>query len=728
MQKIHVSYRLPISFETKGGKKSPKPSAGGLATALISAGSVGDAKDLWLGIADISKEQWESLASQIHSDFTLVPVFLAPTVDAPFYKGFSNSVLWPLFHYFPSFVEFKDDYLDAYKQANEEMAKQVIACYKEGDLIWIHDYHFLLLPQLVRKALPEANIGFFLHIPFPNFEVFRLLPTDVKTLLLQGVMGSSLIGFQTWGYASNFTECVQKVLGRSHSAYLFEGSGHSTKVGVFPISIDFDKFSDAYDDPATVGAREELRREFGDVKIIFSVDRLDYTKGVMYRLHAFDLFLEQHPEWRGKVVFILVIVPSREEIQKYWERRQMIEQNIIRINRLHGNYHYTPIVYHYRSISFAKLTGFFSFASLALISPVRDGMNLVAKEFVATRKDQKGVLMLSELTGAADELREALLFNPLDTKQMAEQIHSALTMPEQEQMQRMQRMQAYLRKHDVFHWVDHFLSCLKETSTQKPILHWIDSTQTLSLLAQYFKAEKRLILLDYDGTLMRFFLKPELAEPTLELKDLLARLARHTHTTVAIVSGRDQQTMERWFGDLPIELVAEHGAFVKQGTWKAPISRPPAWREDVCEMMTRFAESHEGSFVEKKPLGIVWHYRNMDERSGFEASRALIGQLKSYLLETKAVVLDGNKVVEVKSSRSDKGQVLVNLFDRNEYDFVMAIGDDRTDEDLFEVLDDGVAFTIKVGPEPTKARYRLQGVAEVIALLSQLAAAFGRTP
>jgi trehalose 6-phosphate synthase/phosphatase len=720
MRKIHVSYRLPISFETTVGKTVPKPSAGGLATALIKAGSAGDSKDLWLGVADISNNKWESLKDEIHSDFELVPIFLPSSLHASFYKGFTNSVLWPLFHYFPSFVEFKDEFLDAYKQANEEMAQMLISHYQDGDLIWIHDYHFMLLPDLVRKQQPDAKIGFFLHIPFPNFEVFRLLPSEVKAMLLQGVMGASLIGFQTWGYASSFMECVQKVLGKSHAAYRFEENGHSCKVGVFPISIDFGKFHDSYDDPATTKCREELRREFRDRKIIFSVDRLDYTKGVMYRLQAFDLFLEQHPEWKGKVVFVLVIVPSREEIQKYWERRQMIELNINRINRLHGNYDYTPIVYHHKAVSFAKLTGFFSIANLALISPVRDGMNLVAKEYVATRKDQLGVLMLSELTGAAEELREAILFNPLDTKQMAEQINLALQMTPEEQTQRMRRMQTYLRKHDIFHWIKSFWDSLIESNEQGPPLECINAEQMRNLLSEFSKAERRLILLDYDGTLVRFFPKPEMAKPDKAIKDLLSRLAEDSKTKVAIVSGRDHMTMDQWFGDLPIDLIAEHGAYIKETVWKSQRGKLPAWKEDVKTMINRFAESHEGSFMEEKPLGIVWHYRNMEERAGFDASRLLLGQLKSYLLDVKAVVLDGNKVVEVKPSGSDKGQVLSRVFDIGEYDFVLAIGDDRTDEDLFDALDDGKAFTIKVGEGPTKARCRLQGVDDVIALLSQL--------
>lgn len=720
MRKLHVSYRLPISFETKSGRTVPKPSAGGLATALISAGSLGDSKDLWLGVADISKNKWESLIKEIHSEFELVPAFLPSSLHASFYKGFSNSVLWPLFHYFPSFVEFKDQYLDAYMQANEEMAQMIVEHYREGDLIWIHDYHFMLLPALLRKQLPDAKIGFFLHIPFPNYEVFRLLPSEVKTMLLQGIMGANLIGFQTWSYSSSFMGCVQKVLGKSHSAYQFMENGYSCKVGVFPISIDFEKFHDSYDDPATIKCREELRREFGDRKIIFSVDRLDYTKGVMYRLQAFDLFLEQHPEWKGKVVFVLVIVPSREEIQKYWERRQMIELNINRINRQHGNYNYVPIVYHYRAVSFSKLTGFFSIANLALISPVRDGMNLVAKEFVATRKDQLGVLMLSELAGAAEELREAILFNPLDTKQMADQINLALHMTPDEQRQRMQRMQAYLKKHDILHWVNHFWDSLIQSNVQKPPLDWINAEQIGNLLSEFSTADRRLVLLDYDGTLVRFFPKPEMARPDQKIKDLLSRITHDSKTTVAIVSGRDHITMDKWFGDLPLTLIAEHGAFIKQTQWKSQVVSAPAWKGDVKAMITRFAEAHQGSFIEEKPLGIVWHYRNMDEQAGFDASKSLMAQLKSYLMDAKAVVLDGSKVVEIKPAGSDKGQVLSSVFDLAEYDFVLAIGDDRTDEDLFDALDDRKAYTIKVGEGPTKARYRVQGVEDVVALLSQL--------
>lgn len=720
MRRIHVSYRLPISFENKNGKTVPKPSAGGLATALSSTAIVGGEKDLWLGVSDISASKWSALKGQIESDFELVPIFFTSQLNSAFYKGFSNSVLWPLFHYFPSFVEFKESSLSAYQRANAEMAQKVAECYREGDLIWIHDYHFLLLPGMVRSLLPNAKIGFFLHIPFPNIEVFRLLPSEVKCLLLEGMMGANLIGFQTWGYATNFVECIARVLGRSHSAYRFEKGGYWSQVGIFPISIDFDKFYSAYDDPVSASFRSGLRLRFKDHRMIFSVDRLDYTKGVMYRLNAFELFLERHPELLGRVVFCLVIVPSREEIQKYGERRQLIEQIVNRINGLYIEAGHVPVVYLYQSVSFQELIGYFTSADLALISPVRDGMNLVAKEFVASRKDQLGVLMLSELAGASDELQDALLFNPLDTAQMADQIHIALEMPDFEQKRRMQSMQAYIRKHTVFHWADDFLHGLEQSCSPSASQESACEEVTDDLIARFRSARRRLFLFDYDGTLVGFHPQPEMAAPDPELKSLLENLGSQSENVVAIVSGRDRKSLDDWLGDLPLTLIAEHGAYVKQGSWKSFMAPMPTWKEDIKGIMKRFADMHAESFVEEKSVGIAWHYRKMEVANGFAASRALIGQLRSYLMDAKAMVIDGNRVVEVKPINSDKGNAISKVFNLDEFDCVLAIGDDRTDEDMFDALGNSGAFTVKVGLGQTSAHYRVEGIAQVIALLKSL--------
>lgn len=717
MRKIHISYRLPVSFETQGGQTIPKSSSGGLATALSSITAGESTGDLWIGVADINSRKWSEVAPQIRSDFELVPVFLPPNIHSAFYKGFSNSVLWPLFHYFPSYIEFREDYFEAYQHANNAIAQKLLECYQPGDLVWIHDYHLMLVPAIARQHLPDAKIGFFLHIPFPNFEVFRLLPVEAKEALLRGVLGSSLLGFQTWGYASSFMDCVQQVLGKHHEAYVLEEKAHQCKIGAYPISIDFAKFWNAYDHPVSLQCREEVRSTFPDKKIIFSVDRLDYTKGVMNRLNAFELFLQQYPEWKGRVVFILVVVPSRDEINKYWERRQMIELNISRINGLYGNYSYTPVVYQYQSIPFEKMAGLFSVADLTFISPIRDGMNLVAKEFVATRQDGAGVLMLSELAGAAHELGEAMLFNPLDTKQMAEQIHHSLKMPLDEQRQRMRQMQTYIRKHNVFHWAKDFLDTLCNSETSPLPTKQLQPHQAQVLCQAFTAAQKRLILLDYDGTLVNFCPKPELAIPDQQLLDLLAHLGADSRNDVAIVSGRDHATIEKWLGDLPLTLVAEHGAYIKRPHWQSKHPATPTWQAEIRQLMTRFAEAHFGSFVETKSSGIAWHYRNMDDKAGFQASRLLIGHLKSYLQGTKAVVLDGNKVVEVKSCLSDKGQVLTHTFGQQDYDFILAIGDDRTDEDLFEALDRD-AYTLKVGTGITKARYRVGTVNDVRSLLT----------
>ncbi len=721
---IIISYRLPFSFKTENRTTKVKSSAGGLVTAVKSLDLTAySQKPIWIGCADFSQRVWDAHKHEVGDDFEYVPVFLDKATTKGFYNGFANSVLWPLFHYFPSYVDYHDEHLTAYKTANQAVCDKVASVAEPNDLIWVHDYHFIALPQLIRQEKPKATIGFFLHIPFPSYELLRLLPRQCRDYLLTGLLGADLIGFHTNDYMIHFLQSVAVNLGIPHTIGKLLYQDRFIQCQAFPIGINYELYHDAYDLEDVVSERTELKNSYTG-KIIFSVDRLDYTKGVMQRLDALEAFLQLNPDWKEKIVFILVVVPSRDEIQTYWERKQMIEQAVGRINGKFGTLTWLPIVYRYASLTFPQLMALYTACDVAMITPVRDGMNLVAKEFVASRQDQQGVLLLSELTGAANELGEALLVNPLDEYEVADQLKNALEMPPEEQSRRIASMQQRVEQYDVKAWANEFIQVLSTTQQdrQKSLVRSLKGAGRPALLDHYEQAQNRLLLLDYDGTLVEFAAKPDLASPSPDTVNLLGELAAIPQNKIVVISGRSHETLENWLGHLPIDIVAEHGMYSKQeGIWRTTSLDNGVWKDTVRPIMNDFVSRCAGSFVEEKAYSLAWHYRNVTENIGFDRSREMIQTLE-YLLPHQLRLLDGKKVIEIKSVDTDKGKAAIQQLMARPYDFVAVIGDDQTDEDMFSALNGSDSYTIKVGRGATSAHYRLDNVQQVLTLLKEFVA------
>src|ERR1051326_9364147 len=441
---IIVSNRLPFSIDHEGDEVKLRQSSGGLVSAIKSyfennRQPENITEKLWIGVADFPQEDWNNLAvnQAKEYDFEIHPIFVDRQVYNDYYNGFSNSVLWPLFHYFPTLVQYPANYYDAYVQTNRKLCNELLPMLRAGDIIWIHDYQLMLLPQMLRQHKPQATIGFFLHIPFPSYEIYRLLPNEWKKTLLQGVMGADLIGFHTHDYVQHFIQSVKMILGADTYFHTVQYQNRLIQVDLFPIGIDYKKFNNTANDPEVLRYKNEIEKNFDHKKIIFSVDRLDYTKGIMDRLNGFEFFLEQNTQRKENVIFILNVVPSRDEIQAYNERKSQLEEKIGTINGKFSTISWQPIIYRYQHLRFHELLALSQLAVVALITPLRDGMNLVAKEFVASSVSRTGVLILSELAGAASELNEALLVNPTDVHDVANSIDKALNMPLKEQRQRM---------------------------------------------------------------------------------------------------------------------------------------------------------------------------------------------------------------------------------------------------------------------------------------------------
>ncbi len=681
---------------------------------------------LWVGSADIPEKkfrEYEKSGSVIHENFHLYPVFLNKVTKDKYYNGFCNDTIWPLFHYFPSFAKFNEEHWNEYVNANHAFCGKILALYRPGDLIWIHDYHMMLLPSLLREKRPDAAIGFFLHIPFPAFELFRLFPDKWRKDILTGMLGADLIGFHTNNYVQYFIKSVQQILGYDSTLRLITTPERSVTVDTFPVSIDYNKWGNAFNSSEVFEKRNKIKRRLPDSKIIFSVDRLDYTKGIINRLKAFELFLENNSDCHKKVVYILSVVPSRDIITKYAENKRELEGLVSKINGRFGSIDWTPVVYQYRSLDFNELCAFYMAADAALITPLRDGMNLVAKEFIASRRDKRGVLILSETAGASVELGEAIIVNPTDIKEMADAILRALNMPLEEQVERNNEMQKRLQNYDVTRWAEDFITQLQMSKTKQEQLNVKEITPQIEkdIIERYNKSHRRIIFLDYDGTLIPFAKLPHIATPDKKLLNLLDHLANDEKNTVILISGRDKGILDGWFWSLPINLIAEHGAFWKpQGKdWQQASNAGADWKTSVLPVMNGFVERCAGTFVEEKTLSLAWHYRNAEKELGFLRSRQLIDSLNELSSHLNFQVLEGNKVIEARTRGIDKGMASSLWMADQNFDFVLAIGDDRTDEDLFRALPDS-AITIRVGLMQSMAKFNFKHQTDVLSFLNLL--------
>jgi trehalose 6-phosphate synthase/phosphatase len=729
-----VSNRLPVQLSEKDGQIFILPSAGGLVSSIKSylrkkceqkiPGE--DRFPVWIGSLDITEKKFISkhLSDRLKDDdFGMSPVFLPAATQDKFYNGFCNDTIWPLFHYFPSYARFKDDYYEHYVLANQRFCDKVIGEYQAGDIIWIHDYHLMLLPSMLRKQLPDAIIGFFLHIPFPSFELFRMLPGSWRKGILQGLLGADLIGFHTYSYAQYFLNSVKQLLGYETSIRTVTTPDRCVALDVFPVSIDYAKFHSVIGNREIFEERNRIKKKLGNVQLIISVDRLDYTKGIINRLEGFALFLKEHPQYIERVSYFLVVVPSRDIITKYKENKETIEGLVSSINGRFGNFEWTPVIYQYKSIDFKKMSALYLAADVALITPIRDGMNLVAKEFVASRSDKRGVLVLSETAGAAAELGEAVIINPTDRKEVADALLQSLTMPVQEQMNRNEFMQTRLKNYDVVKWAEEFISQLQNAHQQQDSMNIkLLMPQTEELIVTHFKTAKRnLFLLDYDGTLSPIARFPHLAAPQPEIINLLKSLSSDKKNDIVIISGRPKKVLDEWFSGIRVNLVAEHGAFYKHAGygWELATSANMDWKEVAEGVINKFTERCPGSFVEEKHISLAWHYRNADAELGFIRSRELHDNLSALAAHLDFQVIEGKKVIEARPRGIDKGTASLNWLTKNEYDFIFAAGDDRTDEDMFRMLPPE-AYSIRVGLMQSAARFNVNQQKDIIALLAKI--------
>jgi trehalose 6-phosphate synthase/phosphatase len=719
---IVVSNRLPVALIREDSEWKIKRTAGGLATAmdpiLKRVGGV------WIGWSGTHGEEPAEALELLRQEQSSIPVALPPNILEKFYEGYANRVLWPLFHSFPSRLQFDSGNWEAYIEANRRFCSAVLNEFRPGDRIWVHDYHLMLLPGMLRERIPDAAIGFFLHIPFPGSDVFSILPRGEE--LLAGLTGADLISFQTHVHLQHFRLSLRRLLGLESTVDRLEVPGREVRLQALPIGITPDDFLVHSDKPETQEHLEKLRAQYSGRTVIVAVDRLDYTKGLPERLRTFRRMLNSDPQLVGKVVLLQIAAPSRENIESYQALRSEVHELISEINGQFGMPDWVPVVYIHRDISRPELVALYQFAHIAWVSPLRDGMNLVAKEYVACKPDGTGLLVLSSFAGAAAEMGEALLINPLDEERTALTVTRALAMADEEKRDRMLALRERVIRNNVFAWGDRFLAILdeavrarREHAPKSPPFLPVDV-----LVDEYRRAAKRLLLLDYDGTLVPLAARPQEATPGDDLRPLLAQLTSDPVNWVVVISGRRTADLERWLGQVPrLGLASEHGC-----RWRLPGSsswqgRPAEmeWKSPIRPILQHFVDRTPGSFIEEKEFALVWHYRTVEAEFGNWLATELVAMLEGMLAGSELRAYRGKKIVEVKPMWANKGSFANEL--PSEYTrgaFILAIGDDQTDEDLFARLPEN-AWSVHVGSGASKATHRLADSSRVRQLLQRLA-------
>jgi trehalose 6-phosphate synthase/phosphatase len=727
MRLLIVSNRLPVSVKKESGEFTYEKSAGGLVSGLSDflkglGKSESEIDDyIWMGWPGmtIEKEDEDLVRKTVENKHNASPVFLSQKLMDNVYLGFCNKTIWPLFHYFPNFASFENEFWDEYKKLNEIFCDEVMKVVKPGDILWIHDYHLMLLPAMLREKVNNP-IGFFLHIPFPSFEMYRLFPRESRKDILKGLLGSDLIGFHTYDYAQYFLRSVLRILGKENHMGTINFPDRVVKVGTFPMGIEFDKFHNM-----DVSPFPSKKPGPDEPKIILSVDRLDYSKGILNRLQGYELFLKKHPEWHGKVFLNMVVVPSRTGVTSYQKIKRRLDELVGNINGNFGKVNWTPIIYQYTSFPHKELIAHYRMSAVSLITPLRDGMNLVAKEYIASLNDQKGVLILSEFTGAAKELGETIIINPNNINEIADSLAEALSIPDEEQIRRNTLMQKRLKRYNVTRWANDYVDNLLDISrvssfTSKSKIFKPEINQ--KLLKNYQEAKNRIIIVNYDGTLVPLTRDPEEAKPSDELKKLLVNLNKTDKTDIVIISGRAKEYLDNWLGKTPVNISAEHGTWIHEATdkqWKLfkPLSNE--WKDEILPILELYTERLPGAYIEEREYSISWHYHKADIEQASYLSKEVSDHLLSITTNIGVQVLKGKKIIEVSNSGINKGELAMHWLSRKNYDFVLAMGAGWTDEMLFQTIPEH-AWTVRVGMLKTDAKYVIKSQEDALNLLKNL--------
>jgi trehalose 6-phosphate synthase/phosphatase len=704
-----LSNRLPFTVKGERGRARMERSTGGLVAALEPA--LRRRGGAWLGWAGGAVP-----APAATAPYQIASISLTRREVEGYYHGFSNRTLWPLLHSFPTRMELDPDEWGVYEEVNRRFAKHAAASAGPDDLIWIHDYHLMRVAPELRRLHRGARIAFFLHVPFPPADLFRILPWDHE--LLRGLLACDLVGFHCAGYVSNFLDCAEQLLGarvdREHGQV--EHGQHTVRVAAFPLGIDYERFARR--------AREAADGRLADERIVLGVDRLDYTKGLPEKILAFERLLELHPEHRERIVLLQIAEPSRGAVAEYRRSKRQLDELVGRVNGRFGTSRWAPIHYLHRHFDSEALAQLYRDADVALVTPLRDGMNLVAKEYVACQVREPGVLVLSELAGAAESMHEAIRVNPYHRDAVAESLHQALGMDAAERTARMRALQRRERRGDVHAWFEDIFSAAASPPARFRPLRPEDFAVWLR---RHLGGTRVALFVDYDGTLAPITHHPSQTRMSEGMREALAACAKRDDTEVTVVSGRALADLRGRLALPRLAFAANHGLEI-EGPGLEPFVHPdlPHFAGRSRELVRALGEiSERGVWLEEKGASLTLHYREAEpDAHGRIAERAHEIVTAAGFQAREALC-----AVEARPPTGwDKGRAVLHVLRARhgpewpEQLGVVYAGDDETDEDAFRTLE-GLAFTFRVGPaeRPTSASRRLPDVEAVETLLRWIA-------
>ncbi|GAA0170386.1 hypothetical protein LIER_24658 [Lithospermum erythrorhizon] len=729
---------------------------------------------------EIDPSEQDDVAQTLLETFKCVPAFIPPELFSKFYHGFCKQYLWPLFHYMlPLSPElggrFDRSLWQAYVSVNKIFADKVMEVISpDDDFVWVHDYHLILLPTFLRKRFNRVKLGFFLHSPFPTSEIYRTLP--VRDEILRALLNSDLIGFHTFDYARHFLSCCSRMLGVSYQSkrgYIgLEYYGRTVSIKILPVGIHMGQLQSVLDMPETESRVAELRDRFRGQTVLLGVDDMDIFKGISLKLLAFEQLLYQHPSKRGKVVLVQIANPARGRGKDVEEVQSETFTTVKRINQKYGQPGYEPVVLIDTPLQFYERISYYVIAECCLVTAVRDGMNLIPYEYVICRQGtetldntlslsplspKKSMLVVSEFIGCSPSLSGAIRVNPWNIDNVAEAMDSALIVSEAEKQMRHEKHYNYVTTHDVEYWAQSFLQDLERACRDHVRRRcWgigfglgfrvisIDPTfRKLSvehIVSSYKRTKSRAILLDYDGAMI--LQSPLSTSVNTEAVGILNSLCNDANNVVFIVSGKDRKTLSQWFSSCEnLGIAAEHGYFVRpiQSTeWETCIVVPDFYWKQIAEpVMELYTETTDGSFIDAKETSLVWNYQYADPDFGSCQAKELLDHLESVLANEPVTVKSGQHIIEVKPQGVNKGLVAERVLTTMQNkamlpDFVLCIGDDRSDDDMSEVIMKAVTsgslspvaevFSCTVGQKPSKAKYYLEDTSELMRMLQGLAA------
>ena len=727
---VVVSNRLPVHFDNR--RKKFVISSGGLVSSLLGV----DYRHpiLWLGL---TTEQWDAdeiaAALGINSRIKVIPLTVAEDLYDPYYNSFCNGVLWPLLHYETHSVSWNLEAWQKYQEINRIVAatllKQTSA---NNDLIWIHDFHLMLVAAQLRLKRRRQGIGFFLHVPFPSYEIFRQLP--FRSTILRALLAHDLLGFHDYSYLMHFSQTLHYVLGVNTNFNRVHVNGRSVNLGVYPVSIPTLTINKAARSKRVKDIYASYRKRFRGKRIILGVDRLDYIKGIDLKLDIFHSFLQTYPEHRDNVSLMQVVVPSRIDVPAYQQLKENIEGHVGYINGYWGKADYVPIYYIYNSLQFHELLALCQLSDCLLITSKRDGMNLVALEYVAAQTaSHPGQVLLSEFAGAVAIMPNAIAINPWHVEKSAAQLHQALQADSDAIATSNTQMLAYLKNYTGSEWASSFMVDLLKSARQseklvEDITFPIRKNSPLLEKIKKIKAQRsRFLFIDFDGTLVPIQALPQQVAIAVETLDALTVLQEQHGFAIGIISGRERRFLSQQFASRSFMLAAEHGAefySCKYKRWRSLVTSPQDnWFPLAAQMMQYYQQRVPGSFIEKKAYSLCWHYRNSPPLYADYQARKLTEELEFGLANFPAIVASGKKIVEAKAIEASKG-AFAGWFIKNCINdsdaAIIALGDDLTDEELFLALRP-TDISIKVGTEETKASWRLREQKDVLTFLHWLA-------